>query len=118
MILSFGKYRGQDTSQVPASYLRWLEETQSRDLDQLRDAMEARGLTTNRPRPRERVIYQNIPIPPPAPPPLVKEMVRTGYKTLAKRYHPDLGGNTQQMQELNQAFEAWQDLTEETSSCR
>jgi hypothetical protein len=116
MILSFGKYRGQDTSQVPASYLRWLEETQSRDLDQLRDAMEARGLTTNRPRPR--VVYQNIPIPPPAPPPLVKEMVKTGFKVLAQRYHPDHGGDGERMKELNLAFEAWTGLTKENSRCQ
>jgi hypothetical protein len=115
MTLNFGKYRGYDTSEVPASYLRWLEETQTRDLDQLRDAMEARGMTTNRPQPR--IVYHNV--PPPTPPALVKEMVKTGFRTLAKRYHPDhQGGDAERMKELNLAYEAWTGLTEENTRCQ
>lgn len=108
VILQFGKYRGYDALEVPSSYLRWLEQIQTRDLDELRSVMEARGLWTSRPTPK--VVYQTASS---NPGPLVQEMIRTGYKTLAKRYHPDLGGDTRLMQELNRAFEAW---TDETSS--
>jgi hypothetical protein len=39
---------------------------------------------------------------PSAPP----ELVRVAYKCLAKLYHPDLGGETEQMQALNAAYAA------------
>ena len=102
MIMRFGRYRGQDISEVPDDYLEWLERTQTCDLDQLRAAMEQRGLRTHRPQPR--VVYQQ----PLKPGPLIAEMIHAGYRTLAKKYHPDMGGNTQQMQQLNEAFERWE----------
>ncbi len=105
MILVFGKYKGRDTREVPSSYLQWLEDTQTNDLERLRDAMEARGLSTHRPTPR--IVHHNL-----NPSPLVQEMVRVGYKVLARKLHPDLGGSTQRMQELNEAYEVWQESTE------
>jgi hypothetical protein len=32
-----------------------------------------------------------------------EEIIRAGYKTLAKKHHPDTGGSTQQMVKLNRA---------------
>ena len=46
------------------------------------------------------------------PGPLIAEMIHAGYRTLAKKYHPDMGGNTQQMQQLNEAFERWENSTQ------
>ena len=100
MILLFGKYKGQDTRNVPASYLEWLEGVQSSDLDQLRDAMEARGLRTHRP--YSRVSFRNEPKTP-----QLVELVEAGYRTLAKKLHPDVGGDNLRMQQLNDYMREW-----------
>lgn len=33
------------------------------------------------------------------------EVIQAAYRALAKKYHPDLGGNTEQMQKINNAYE-------------
>lgn len=37
---------------------------------------------------------------------LIGEIIKAGYKSLSKKYHPDKGGTTEQMAELNNVYES------------
>jgi curved DNA-binding protein CbpA len=39
------------------------------------------------------------------PPHATPQQIKHRYRTLAKKYHPDLGGDPQQMQRLSAAYE-------------
>jgi uncharacterized protein (DUF3820 family) len=38
---------------------------------------------------------------------LSRELIEAGYRVLAKRYHPDAGGSTDKMSQLNTLVETW-----------
>lgn len=95
MILQFGKYRGQPVSQVPADYLRWLERTKREELQELQYAMENRGIPARWARPEVRTTQT------------LREMIEAGYRTLAMKYHPDHGGDSEKMRDLNLEIARW-----------
>ena len=94
--MPFGKYKGCSLSEIPDDYLDWLT---SIDLsDWLSRAVE------------KEIAKRSAPPPPPPPPPrygarapafvdkeLVRKLIKTGYRTLANRLHPDHGGSHEEM---------------------
>lgn len=97
--MRFGKYRGTPIQALDDGYLAWLARQNWINAD-LREAVEAeitnRGEGTGHPRPRLES----------APPDVVDELIQAGYRALAKKYHPDVGGDTERMQQINRAVDA------------
>ena len=78
--LGFGKYADFDVRHVPEDYLRWLVKTSKESLATYETELARREMDA-------------------------EASVRVGFKELAKRNHPDQGGSTVAMQELNAAYE-------------
>ena len=89
--MPFGKYRGRPLSELPDDYLFWLL-----SLDNLRQplrlAVEAERDC------RARAVQQLAS-------PALKEILQAGYRTLARKYHPDHGGDVVKMQQINAAMD-------------
>ena len=91
MKLKFGKYAGWDLEQVPDDYVdfmiksqtMWVEERERRDL--IRESESS----------------------------WVEKVIKAGQRDLAKRYHPDHGGTTQDMQAVNAAVAQLMELLEQ-----
>lgn len=86
--LNFGKYAGMDIRDVPLEYLEWLLERTVKSSQDITGEIER----------RERLESADLP--------LIERLIQTGYRSLAKQMHPDAGGSTAQMQELNNVVEA------------
>ena len=103
MTMRFGQYRGWPLEELPDDYLRWLGTIELRPpLDgAVRAEVRARRYRTyeHPPAPHDGITLR-ISV---AHAPLVRDLVDTGYRTLAKRLHPDQGGDAGQMQTLNAA---------------
>jgi hypothetical protein len=91
MRMPFGRYRGQLLSQVPDSYLAWLRSIALRE--PLASAVAEEQLR------REQIpLTLTLPV---RSVPLFAELLERGYRALARHKHPDTGGSTEAMQELN-----------------
>src|SRR5882757_7725635 len=92
MKLAFGKHEGREISDIPHDYLLWLY----RRNRPLQKAIEKElGITPEGSRPAAR--QENVDVPPG----MLSDLVEAGVRALAQKAHPDHGGNTQKMQELN-----------------
>jgi hypothetical protein len=90
VILRFGKYAHWPLGKVPGEYVSWLAESCEETARECRAELERRALQED------------------AEMPWIERLVKTGYRELAKRHHPDCGGGTAEMREVNAAFEALQ----------
>lgn len=71
------------------------------------------GAFTSEPRPTPPPRFTNSNNPPPtvdrphdpAVVPMMREIVEAGYKSMAKKYHPDLGGTVEKISRVNLAVE-------------
>lgn len=87
MTVRFGKYAGWRLEDVPLDYVDWMIGKCKHDLAmwegerQRRELLEEAELT------------------------MVEQLVKAGFRELAKRHHPDYGGSATAMQELNAAHE-------------
>jgi hypothetical protein len=105
-VMTFGKYKGRRVQDIPSSYLEWvLRECQSLE-PWLRRAIQAEVCGRGRRAGEERNRASAGPagsdggsVVPWEP------VVREWYRTLARRYHPDMGGTTEQMQAINYAHD-------------
>ena len=97
--MPWGKHAGRPIVDVPSGYLLWaLEETSI--AEPYHSAI------------REALVWR-LDLPLPAPPVLppgglaetYRQMLRTGYKALSLRAHPDRGGDVAEMQRLNGVHE-------------
>jgi hypothetical protein len=81
MLMPFGKHKGQRVETLPRDYLIWLQKNVA-----LREPLrsEIASLLTPHTEPASPTIVQNI------------------YHQLARKYHPDMGGNTEAMQAVNE----------------
>jgi hypothetical protein len=92
MKMPFGRYRGLPLESVPGPYFEWLR---TRPLYwPLNEAVESEAKR------REIVCSPRI-----APEAMAKEIVQAGFRSLIKKYHPDVGGKHEQMVELTAARE-------------
>jgi len=90
--MTFGNYRGVDIRDVPVEYLEWLLETNRKTTvaieaelnrrQQLEDSSES----------------------------MLDLIIKTGFRELSKRFHPDAGGDQNRMRELNGANEELKEL--------
>jgi hypothetical protein len=85
MTLTFGKYADVDIEQIPTDYLEWLIESMRLRVAEIDSELERRCLAEE------------------ADQSWVEKVVAAGYRSLAKQYHPDCGGDPEAMRELNAA---------------
>jgi hypothetical protein len=103
--MPFGKYRGWLLSDLPEDYLAWLR---TRDLHEpLRSCLELeweRRMNAARrpsaPRPEPGAVRV-----PPEDFAMFRELVHTGFRQMALRFHPDHGGRAEDMRKLNSLME-------------
>jgi hypothetical protein len=104
MMMPFGKFRGWDLRRIPDdSYIVWLLDRP--DLrDPLRTAVrreaERRGFFVEEDDEPGHAVTRPCPFPRAA-----AEIVSSGLRALAMRHHPDRGGSTAVMQQINGAAE-------------
>jgi hypothetical protein len=97
MRMPFGKFRGTSLENLPDEYLFWLH-----GLSDLREPLKT----------FVDLAYQRRCEPPrqyAAPISFedaqARELIEAGYRALAKKYHPDKGGDVRRMQEINATME-------------
>lgn len=86
--LGFGKYKDLDIRDVPEDYLLWLISNSKQRIIEYQTELDR----------REKMDDANLSI--------MERLIKKGYRELAKEVHPDTGGTTSEMQELNSAYEA------------
>jgi hypothetical protein len=100
MTMPFGKYKGTEIAELPSDYLLWMLALD--DLrEPLRSAVLREAVRRNEEVPialKHNVVAINLK---PEELQLARRLFDAGYKTLARALHPDLGGDVQQMQDLN-----------------
>ena len=98
MRLRFGKHRGKELSDVPPDYLYWLLNASRTLIVELEEELDEPHSTSG------NGTHHSTP---PNLPPLTKDLVEAGYRTLCKKFHPDLnnGRGHNKMLELNKAME-------------
>lgn len=84
-IIKGGKYRGWKLSDVPLDYLQWSIETYRRDADKYEHEIER----------REMMEAANLSV--------AEQIVKAGYRYLAKSTHPDQGGDEEAFKDLRAA---------------
>lgn len=89
MIMPFGKYSGVDVDDLPDSYVRWLWNNVALR-EPLRSAIEWR-LDNMQDRRHETLPSVNL--------------VKTVYRELSMKWHPDHGGHTMAQQAINEFYE-------------
>lgn len=95
MILKFGKYRGYDLTETPDDYLEWLVATQEKTLAEYREELERRRALQD-----ARLSW-------------AERIVQAGFRALAMEYHPDRGGNNEDMRQVVAANEKLKMLLKE-----
>jgi len=111
--MPFGKYRGYPLEHIPTGYLRWL--LRSCDLyPALEDALRHELFLRLGPNADDeddgfgRSWQRSAPPPPRAKRQQparqdVDDLIEAGRRTLARKFHPDAGGDTARMQAINHA---------------
>lgn len=127
MRLEFGKHKGQDIADVPTQYLEWLlradvnalsaggklhverelhirrqKDEHNRRAYRERYEQSFRGESWGEePRRSQALVGVSVMVPRQRLA-LMQELIECGFKALSMRLHPDKGGTTAQMQELNE----------------
>lgn len=88
----FGKHRGRPIEEIPTAYLLWAKSvaygTLLEHIEFELDRRAMAGASQSNKIPHDlKSMYQ--------------QLIKEGYKSLAKKLHPDIGGNTKDMQNLN-----------------
>jgi len=91
----FGKYRGWQLEKIPADYLSWLVDNVERESIRMiaREELNRRLKTKyEAAQPKQKLNVRD---------PLTWQILEAGYRALAKKFHPDAGGDLGMMQKLN-----------------
>jgi len=100
--MPFGKHRGVPIDELESSYLGWLlaniENLKPYLETAIRAELQSRFGSSRASDPRPPSSPGNKPCPNPS---LAATVITVGFKTLARRVHPDCGGSTADMQQLN-----------------
>lgn len=102
--MPFGKYRGEALEDVPLSYLGWVLESCKHVRPTLRRAIEHEIRRRLGDEPQARAWYPPSRSACPCPQ-RAAELIRAGLRVLAHQHHPDLGGSTADMAEINRTVE-------------
>lgn len=100
--------REERVDSLPTDYLGWLLSLGDGLREPLRSAVESEY--QRRQRPRGAVKALPAPVRTKA-----QELVQCGYRSLAQRYHPDHGGNTEAMTAVNLAVEWLREVVEQAA---
>lgn len=92
MKLTFGKYNGWELSEVPDDYIEYLMTAKEKEFKMYREEKERRAAKAE------------------ASLSMMERLILVGYRSLANQHHPDKGGNTKTMQEVNAAYEKLKQL--------
>jgi len=104
MRMPFGKHRGYELSELPDAYLQWLRTLELYDPLQRAVADE---ISTRIHRDAAQRAFGIMPSAPQVDRTTVEEIIGAGLRVLAKKYHPDLeGGSDEDMKRVNLAA-AW-----------
>ncbi len=93
MILKFGKYRGMPIEEVPTEYLEWMLDTNQRMIATIEQELDRRKLSEE------------------AELSWIEKVIRSGYRELAKKYHPDVGGSEDEMRQVVAAVEYLREIS-------
>lgn len=104
--ICFGTHKGKRLKDVPTGYLQWMLKALDEMTASERSAVRAEFLQRE-----AQTKHRHAPPPPPpgvklpagVTPDLILQIVQTGRQQLAKRLHPDVGGDTEVMKRVNQA---------------
>lgn len=103
MKLMFGKHKGKELSDVPEDYLIWILQNLTHLNPSVRQAIE-----------RHLLNFKPKPDPEPKPAPNLGEMfssiAKDWYRQMAKRHHPDQGGDERSMIVVNDGYERISDM--------
>jgi hypothetical protein len=91
MRMPFGKYRGYEVEEIPINYLEWLWEN-----------VELYGQLEN----EVGDIVEGV--PPFLVPGASENHIKNVYRRMARKWHPDHGGNKEAMQAINEFYEELQ----------
>lgn len=97
-IIPFGKHRGERLEDVPEEYIAWLIERQRSTIEMYEKELD-----------RRRLVEESSMS-------VVEQIVSAGYKTLAKKLHPDHGGSPDQFRALAAAKEQLGIILEEVKN--
>ena len=89
---AFGKYAGVDIRDIPSDYLQYVIESNKRVIADCQEELER----------REAAAQADLS--------WIQRVIETGYRELAKKIHPDAGGDNAGMAELNAAVEALREV--------
>lgn len=102
MRMPWGKFRDEALEDVPASYLCWCIESAENLRPALRDAIETELGRRFCKRSHGSSARPGPTMMPPATG-VVAELIEAGFRALAKKHHPDVGGTHQGMLQVGQA---------------
>lgn len=108
MRMPFGKHRGVEIADLPSAYLEWLINLG----DGLREPLRSAIWTEWEKRQRAKGVVRALPEPVVS---AAQKIVACGYRRLALQRHPDKGGETEQMTNLNLAAEWLRDVVEQAA---
>lgn len=96
--MPWGKFKGCHLDEIESSYLVWVLENAEHLASDLRSAIKAELGSRFAPPVHAPSSSWRKPCPNPA---LAADVVAAGLRTLAKKHHPDVGGDVHAMQDLN-----------------
>jgi hypothetical protein len=100
MILQFGKHKGRDIRDVPVEYVEYILGQAEKTIIACREELQRCEQSEQ------------------ATMPMIDRIVTVGFRALARQHHPDAGGETSNMQDLNAAHEALRELLRPMESLR
>ncbi|MBA2883060.1 hypothetical protein HNR65_003417 [Desulfosalsimonas propionicica] len=86
MKMPFGKYRGFEVDEIPEDYLRWLVKNVN-----LREPLRSSVFEALDEHPEREILPEQA-------------TIKTIYRRLSMKYHPDKGGDTAAMQAINDFY--------------
>jgi hypothetical protein len=116
MRIHFGKFVGEEVRQIPSSYLSWVLNNIERLDPDLRSVIIAE-LKTRRERARQQQQKEGFdkddePIVVPGQLANLPALIRTWYREMTLKFHPDRGGSHQAMVAISEAHERLKELVE------
>lgn len=95
MQMPWGKHKGEELEDIPAGYLGWVLEEGTNVAPALKEAITAELSQRLRLYATRRA--SGVAVPDPATAAMVLDLIDVGFRTLARKVHPDAGGSHEAM---------------------